>query len=76
MIKSDQEAIEAGRKFLMELGIEVLDVERAQKVDGSVRSKYLPDSASDLWMINSSAPAKYFLLASVRPNWREKSSRP
>jgi len=51
MIRNEQEAIHAGRVFLIELGIGVLEVKRVQKINGSVRSEYLPDSASDFWMI-------------------------
>ena len=51
MINNEQEAIQAGREFLIDLGIEVLDVKRVQEFDGSIRSEYLPDSTGDFWMI-------------------------
>jgi len=51
MISNEQEAIRAGREFLIDLGIEVLEVDRVQKIDGSIRSKYVPGSESDFWMI-------------------------
>lgn len=51
MISNEQEAIELGREFLIGLGIKVLDVQRVQKMDGSIRAKFIPDLANDYWMI-------------------------
>ena len=51
MISEEEQAIEAGRRFLVGKGIEVLDIARIKKLPGAFRVQYVPSLDSDFWMI-------------------------